>query len=199
MAQPHLAFAMPQMLTIAHGHQDQSRRRARAQNVSIPFGSRERGSIPGRRYPRRARRIVHARGRLRGRGPSRCLFVSVVVVMYGRALAPKWNREKHCAAHSDHGRSNGVHVTCLIVAYSLGSDGRQIHLVEGGSRNWKWHRACSGQTNFACRAFCLATTFPSPRTGGGASRIVIMSCRCAGPSPLLPLDHGRRVGVRRSQ
>ena len=35
---------MAQMLTIAHGHQDQNKRRARVQNVNTPFGARERVS-----------------------------------------------------------------------------------------------------------------------------------------------------------
>lgn len=68
------------MATIAHGHQDQRRRRARAQNVRTPFGTRERGFGAWRRYPGRAGRPVHSRGRLLGRGLTRNFSTCVVVI-----------------------------------------------------------------------------------------------------------------------
>jgi hypothetical protein len=75
------------MLTIAHGHQDQRRRRTRVQNVNTPFGSRERGSTAGRRYPLRGRRTVHAWGRLLARGRiGRLPLCVVVLTMYGSQL-----------------------------------------------------------------------------------------------------------------
>ena len=86
MAQPHRASPIAQMLTMAHGHQDQRSRRARVQNVSTPFGNRERGSTVGRRYPLRGRRTVHASGRLLALGPGRLAIRVLILVMYGNNL-----------------------------------------------------------------------------------------------------------------
>jgi hypothetical protein len=71
IAHPHLASPIAQMLTIAHGHHDHRRRRARVQKLKMPFGMRERGFADDRRYPRGVRRPGQAGGRLLGRRRTR--------------------------------------------------------------------------------------------------------------------------------
>ena len=74
---------MAQMLTAAHGHQDQSRRRARVPNVRTPLGTRDLGSVAAAlRQPRGVERARHARGRLFGRGRFRRWPIRVVMVSY---------------------------------------------------------------------------------------------------------------------
>ena len=68
------------MLTMAQGHHDHRRRRARVQNVNMPFGMRERRSTVDRRYPRGVRRLGQARGRVVARRRARdgrLIFVAV--------------------------------------------------------------------------------------------------------------------------
>ena len=69
IAQPQRASAIPQTLIIAQGHQDHRRRRARVQNVRIPFGARDRGSESWyRQLDRRPRDRLYGRLRARRRG-----------------------------------------------------------------------------------------------------------------------------------
>ena len=81
IAQPHFSCPIAQILTIAQGHHDHKRRRARVQNDSMPLGTRDRGSTSTRRQPGRLRCRGHARGRLLGRGPTRRLPTEVDVTV----------------------------------------------------------------------------------------------------------------------
>jgi hypothetical protein len=67
MAHPHRPSVMAQMPTTTHGHHDQSRRRARVQNVSTPFGARDRASRHECLQPVRRGRAAHGLGPLTAR------------------------------------------------------------------------------------------------------------------------------------
>ena len=91
IAHPHLASPIAQMLTMAHGHHDQRRRRALVQKVKMPFGTRERGSTAGKRYPRGVRRPDQTSGRLlprrrRGVGLPGFAAMPTCVVVIGLAV-----------------------------------------------------------------------------------------------------------------
>ena len=80
IAHPHLASPIAQMLTIAQGQHDHSRRRARVQKVKMPFGMRERGCTAGRQYPRGVRCRDQTGGRLFDRRRRRCGLVLPVAL-----------------------------------------------------------------------------------------------------------------------
>ena len=92
IAHPQRPSATPQTLIRAHGHHDQSNRRARVQKLRTPFGARDRGSRETRRHPCLTLRLDQDRGRLLARRPER-VRAGPIAVRVGRQGAAGFSEE----------------------------------------------------------------------------------------------------------